>query len=118
MKTIRILSENAALGKRLYDTLYPAGYADLIVSDLSVIPSATQGDVLILYAKTHIAELIRQTQISGAQVILLLNPDSYARYLDTARHAGVRLLLMPVTPDALLDAVREAEEAISDMQRG
>lgn len=118
MKTIRILSENAALGKRLYDILYPAGYADLIVSDLSVIPSAKQGDILILYAKTHIAELIRQTGTSGAQVILLLNPDCYARYLDTARHVGVRLLLMPVTPDALLDAVREAEEAICDRQRG
>ncbi|MBR6419085.1 MAG: hypothetical protein IKS42_02005 [Oscillospiraceae bacterium] len=118
MNMIRILSENAALGKRLYEILYPAGFADLSVSDLSAMPLAKPGEIRILYAKNHITDLFRQAETSGAQVILLLNPDCYARYLDTARHAGVRLLLMPVTPDALLDAVREAEEAICDRQRG
>ena len=44
----------------------------------------------------------------GCKVLLLLNPDCYAMYLDRARHMGITLLLMPVAPYMLLDAVRNA----------
>ncbi len=108
MKKIRILSESAALGKRLRDILYQAGYADIAVSDLSASRGIQHDGILIIYAKSNIP-CIMQTAVScDAAVILLLNPDCYARYLDRARYAGIKLLLMPVAPFALLDAVQEA----------
>ena len=107
MKTIRIQSESAAIGRRLRDILYQAGYADIMVSELSDTPDERQDEICIIYAKSHIPDIIRNAADSACPVILLLNPDCYALHLDRARHAGIRLLLMPVVPYLLLDAVRE-----------
>ena len=104
MKTIRIISESAELGKRLRDILYQAGYAEISVSGLTAAP---QSDILIIYAKSRIPDIIRAAAECHAQTILLLNPDCYAMYLDRARYAGITLLLMPVAPDTLLDAVQD-----------
>ncbi len=104
MKTIRILSESAELGKRLRDILYQAGHAEISVSGLTAAP---QSDILIIYAKSRIPDIIQYASDCNAAVILLLNPDCYAMHLDRARHAGIRLLLMPVAPDTLLDAVQD-----------
>ena len=108
MKTIRILSGSAALGKRLHDILYQAGYADITVSDLSAMQGDPQDGILIIYAKSNIPCIMQWAGHCGCRVILLLNPDTYAMYLDRARHAGITLLLMPVAPYILLDAVQDA----------
>lgn len=105
MKKIRIISESAALGTRLRDILYQAGYAELFLSDLSAIAESLPDEIHIIYAKSRISDIMQSAAESGAQIILLLNPDCYAMHLDRARHAGIRLLLMPVAPDQLLDAV-------------
>lgn len=105
MKTIRIFSESAELGKRLRDILYQAGHTEFSVSGLAAAP---QSDILIIYAKSHIPDIIQYASDCEAAVILLLNPDCYAMYLDRARYAGICLLLMPVAPDTLLDAVSNA----------
>ena len=92
------------------DILYPAGYAHITVSDLSAMYteySWRQDSIMIIYAKTRIPEIIQNTADCGYPVILLLNPDCYAMYRDRARHAGITLLLMPVAPYMLLDAVKE-----------
>ena len=106
MKPIRILSESAALGSRLRDILYQAGYTDLALSEPSAIPRSPQNEILIIYAKSRIQDIM-QAAACHTQTILLLNPDCYAMYLDRARHAGIRLLLMPVAPDTLLEAVQD-----------
>ena len=108
MKTIRILTESAAVGTRLRDILYQDGFADIAISDLSALMEQRQDEVLIIYAKSRISELIQNSAECGCPVILLLNPDCYAMHLDRARHFGITLLLMPVTPFALLDAVQNA----------
>ncbi|MCQ2408456.1 MAG: hypothetical protein MJ065_08030 [Oscillospiraceae bacterium] len=105
MKTIRILSESAALGKRLRDILYQAGYTDIVISDLSAKPLSPLNEILIIYAKAHIPGVIQAAADCRAQTILLLNPDCYAMYLERARHAGITPLLMPVAPEMLLDTV-------------
>ena len=107
MTMIHILSESAATGKRLRDILYQAGYADIRVSDLSAFPEKRPDDILIIYAKSRISEIMKTAGGHGCSVIMLLNPDSYAMYRDRARHAGISLLLMPVPPYMLLDAVQE-----------
>ena len=107
MKKIRILSESAATGKRLRDILYQAGYPDIALSEPSAILRCPQSDLLIIYAKSHIPDIM-QAAACHAQTILLLNPDCYAMHLDRARHAGIKLLLMPVTPEKLLDAVQDS----------
>ena len=107
MKNIHIFSESAAIGRRLRDILYQAGYAEIAVSDLSAISAERQDEIIIIYAKSRIPEIIRNAADSGCQTVLLLNPDCYALHLERARHAGIRLLLMPVVPYLLLDAVRE-----------
>ncbi|MBR3267789.1 MAG: hypothetical protein IKI58_03525 [Oscillospiraceae bacterium] len=108
MKTIRIQSESSAVGIRLRDILYQAGYPNIRLSvptePLLIMPDA----LMILYAKRHIPEILRQAEQSGSPFILLLNADQYALHLDRARHAGIRLLLMPVDPYTLLEAVQEA----------
>lgn len=107
MKKIRILSESAATGKRLRDILYQAGYPDIALSEPSAMLRCPQSDLLIIYAKSRIPDIM-QAAACHAQTILLLNPDCYAMHLDRARHAGIKLLLMPVTPEKLLDAVQDA----------
>ena len=107
MKTIHILSETAAVGMRLRDILYQAGYADITVSDLSAFPAEQRDDILIIYAKSRISDIMRNAGENGSSVILLLNPDSFALYRDRARHIGIMLLLMPVAPYMLLDAVQQ-----------
>ncbi len=107
MKMIHIISESAAIGMRLRDILYQAGYADITVSDMSAV-AEVQDSILIFYAKTRISDLMREIADCGCPAVLLLNPDCYAMYLDRARHAGITLLLMPVAPYMLLDAVRQA----------
>lgn len=108
MKTIRILSESAATGMRLRDILYQAGYAEITYSVLNAIPDKSTADIFIIYAKSRISDILQTAADCDAQMILLLSPDCYARYLDRARHAGIKLLLMPVAPDTLLEAVRNA----------
>ena len=108
METIRIYSESAATGKRLRDILYQAGYAEITAADLSAMQNHSGGGILIIYAKSNISDIFRMTEDCGCPVILLLNPDCYARYLDRARHAGIRLLLMPVAPFLLVEAVQSA----------
>lgn len=108
MKTIHILSESAAIGMRLRDILYQAGYTAEKVSNLSALSGEQQCDILIIYAKTRISDIMQNASDSGCPVILMLNPDYYAMYLDRARHAGIALLLMPVEPYKLLECVREA----------
>ncbi|MBR3447759.1 MAG: hypothetical protein IKH27_08150 [Oscillospiraceae bacterium] len=108
MKTIRILSESAAVGMRLREILYQAGYADILLSDLSAMPAERQDSLLMIYAKTHIASVMQNAADSGCPVVLLLNPDCYAMYLDRARYLGITLLLMPAAPYMLLDAVQNA----------
>ena len=108
MKPIRILSESAALGSRLRDILYQAGYADIVLSEPSAMPRSPENEILIIYAKSRIPDIMRTAADSQAQTILLLNPDCYAMQLDRARHAGITLLLMPVAPDTLLDAVQDS----------
>lgn len=105
MKKIRIISESAALGTRLRDILYQAGYADISLSDLSAIAEALPDEIHVIYAKTRISDIMQSAAESDAQIILLLNPDCYVMHLDRARHTGICLLLMPVAPDQLLDAV-------------
>ena len=108
MKKIRILSESAATGKRLRDILYQAGYPDIALSEPSAILRCPQSDLLIIYAKSRIPDIM-QAAACHAQTILLLNPDCYAMHLlDRARYAGITLLLMPVAPDTLLDAVQNS----------
>ena len=107
MISIQILSESAAIGTRLRDILYQAGYADITVSDLTALAAQRQNKTIIIYAKTRIPEIIQKASSSGCPVILLLNPDCYAMYRDRARHLGMTLLLMPVAPYVLLDAVQE-----------
>ena len=107
MTAIHIFSESAAIGRRLRDILYQAGYADITVSDLSVLSAQRQHEAIIIYAKTRIPEIMQNAADSGCPVILLLNPDCYAMYRDRARHAGIALLLMPVAPYMLLDTVQE-----------
>ena len=107
MKKIRILSESAATGKRLRDILYQAGYPDIALSEPSAMLRSPQSDLLIIYAKSRIPDIM-QAAACHAQTILLLNPDCYAMHLDRARHAGIKLLLMPVTPEKLLDAVQDS----------
>ncbi len=108
MNTIHILSESAAVGTRLRDILYQDGFADIAVSDVSRIAAERQDGILIIYAKSRISDLMQSSANCGCPVILLLNPDCYARYLDRARHFGITLLLMPVVPYMLLDAVQNA----------
>ena len=108
METIRIYSESAATGKRLRDILYQAGYAEITAADLSAVQNHSGGGILIIYAKSNISDIFRMTEDCGCPVILLLNPDCYARYLDRARHAGITLLLMPVAPFLLVEAVQSA----------
>ena len=108
MKPIRIISEYAAIGSRLRDILYQAGYADITLSDLTAARTMYTDEILIIYAKSHISDIFQIAGDRQAKTILLLNPDCYAMYLDRARHAGMTLLLMPVAPDMLLDAVQNA----------
>ena len=108
METIRIYSESAATGKRLRDILYQAGYAEITAADLSAMQNHSGGGIMIIYAKSNISDIFRMTEDCGCPVILLLNPDCYARYLDRARHAGIRLLLMPAAPFLLVEAVQSA----------
>ncbi|MBP0971066.1 MAG: hypothetical protein J5753_03395 [Oscillospiraceae bacterium] len=108
MKPIQILSESAAVGTRLKDILYQDGFADIRLSDLSAIPDMLPDAVLIVYAKSNISGLMHQLSPRGGSIILLLNPDCYALYLDRARHCGITLLLMPVAPFTLLEAVEKA----------
>lgn len=110
MTAIHIFSESAATGRRMRDILYPAGYAYITVSDLSALYtgySGRQDGIMIIYAKTRIPDIIQIAADSGCPVILLLNPDCYAMYRDRAGHLGITLLLMPVSPYMLLDAVQE-----------
>ena len=107
MTTIHILSESAAIGRRLRDILYQAGYADITVSDPSALSAERQNELIILYAKSRISEIIQIAASSDCPVILLLNPDCYAMFRDRARHAGITLLLMPVPPYILLNTVQE-----------
>ena len=65
------------LGKRLRDILYEAGHAEISVSGLAAAP---QSDILIIYAKTRIPDIIQYASDCDAAVILLLNPDCYATY--------------------------------------
>ena len=106
MKPIHILSESAVIGSRLRDILYQDGFADIILSDLCAMPEHPQDAILIVYARSRISDLLRSIADCGSPVILLLNPDCYALYLERARHLGITLLLMPVAPYMLLDAVR------------
>lgn len=108
MKTIRILSESAAIGTRLRDILYQDGYSDITLSDLSAVPEYRKDAVTIIYAKSNITAWMQSLSDCGCSAILLLNPDCYAMHLDRARHIGITLLLMPVAPYVLLDAVRNA----------
>ncbi len=109
MKTIRIFSESAAIGRRLREILYLAdGAEEIELSDFSAIPEDKPETILIVYAKSNIPAVFRNLGQYRCPVILLLNPDCYAMYLDRARHAGITLLLMPVAPYMLLDAVRSA----------
>ena len=108
METIRILSESAATGMRLRDILYQAGYAEITCSVLTAVPDSEPADIFVIYAKTHISDVMQFASDCNAAIILLLNPDCYARHLDRARHIGIKLLLMPVSPEMLLDAVRDA----------
>ena len=108
MNTIRILSESAAVGTRLRDILYQEGFADITLSDLSALREKRQNDILIIYAKSSVSGLIQSLSGSDCRIILLLNPDCYAMYLDRARYIGITPLLMPVAPFMLLDAVRNA----------
>ena len=80
MKTIRILSESAELGKRLRDILYQAGHAEISVSGLTAAP---QSDILIIYAKSRIPDIIQYASDCNAAVILLLAFRSPA--IDTGR---------------------------------
>ena len=107
MRTIRILSESASVGKRLRDILYQDGFSDIALSDLRVSQLSCRNDILIIYAKTNITGLMQSLSDFGGSAILLLNPDSYAMHLDRARYIGIELLLMPVAPFMLLDAVRK-----------
>ena len=106
MKKIHILSESAAIGSRLRDILYQAGYGDIVLSDLTAIPAEQTDEIIIVYAKSRIFDVIQSVESCGCPAILLLNPDCYAMYIDRARHADITLLLMPVAPFALLDAVQ------------
>lgn len=108
MKSISIMSESAAVGRRLRDILYQAGYSDIAVSDLSAMQAEPGDSIRIIYAKARISGIFQNIESAGCSVILLLNPDCYAMYLDRARHAGITLLLMPVAPYILLDAVQSA----------
>ena len=108
MKPIRILSESAVIGSRLRDILYQAGYADIALSEPAAMLRSPKNEILIIYAKSRIPDIIRAAEDCSAQTILLLNPDCYAMHLDRARHAGITLLLMPVAPETLLDAVQSA----------
>ena len=109
MKTIHIFSESAAVGKRLRDILYQDGFTEILLSDFSSArPDSRESEILIIYAKTRIPDVMQSLANCGCKVLLLLNPDCYAMYLDRARHMGITLLLMPVAPYMLLDAVRNA----------
>lgn len=108
MNTIQILSESAAVGKRLRDILYQDGFSDITLSDLSAVPEYRRDAVTVIYAKSNISALMQNLSADSGKIILLLNPDCYAMHLDRARHIGVTLLLMPVAPYVLLDAVRNA----------
>ena len=108
MKTIRILSESAAVGTRLRDILYQEGYSDITLSDLSAVPEYRKDADTIIYAKSNITAWMQSLSDCGCSATLLLNPDCYAMHLDRARHIGITLLLMPVAPYVLLDAVRNA----------
>ena len=107
MNQIYILSESAGVGNRLHEIIYQAGYADTFVPNLEAFPELRQNGILIIYAKSHISDMIQNAVNTNYRVILLLNPDFYALYLDRARHAGIKLLLMPVAPYVLLDAIKE-----------
>ncbi len=108
MKTIHIFSESAAVGMRLRDILYQDGFSDIAMSDLSALPETRSDAITIIYAKSNIPGLMQHLSGCGGSVILLLNPDCYAMQLDRARHIGITLLLMPVAPFVLLDAVQNA----------
>lgn len=109
MKTIRILSESAAVGKRLRDILYQAGFSDVALSGTAELPQTLPDGIAVIYVKSRISDTIRAASGFGCPVVLLLNPDCYAMYIDRARHAGITLLLMPIAPYMLLDAVKNAE---------
>ena len=106
-KVIHILSESAAVGTRLRDILYQDGFSDIVLSDLSAMPQSLPDGFLIIYAKTRVSDLMQELASCGRTVILLVNPDCYAIFLDRARYLGITLLLMPVAPFVLLDAVRQ-----------
>ena len=108
MKTIQVLSESAAVGKRIRDILYQDGYSDITLSDLTGLSEIPQDSVAVIYAKSNISGLMQSLSEYGGSIILLLNPDCYAIHIDRARHIGITLLLMPVVPYMLLDAVRNA----------
>ena len=108
MKQIQIRTESSAVGIRLRDILYQAGFSDIRLSVQTDLLPDMPDCLTILYAKRHIPDIIRLAAQSSHPVILLLNPDQYALQLDRARHAGVRLLLMPVDPFTLIEAVQEA----------
>ena len=93
---------------RMRDILYQDGFADITVSDVSAMPARPRDLILIIYAKSNISGLIQNLSECECKVILLLNPDCYAMYLERARHCGITLLLMPVAPFVLLDTVRSA----------
>ena len=108
MKMIQIFSDSGAVGMRMRDILYEDGFADITVSAVSAMPEHPRDHILIIYANSNLAGLMQNLSGCGCRVILLLNPDCYAMYLDRARHCGFTLLLMPVAPFMLLDAVRSA----------
>ena len=108
MNRIQILSESATVGMRLRDILYQDGFSDISLADLTALQDIRQNAVTIIYAKSNISALMQSLSDCGGSIILLLNPDCYAMQLDRARHMGITLLLMPVAPYMLLDAVRSA----------
>ena len=108
MNRIQILSESASVGMRLRDILYQDGFSDITLADLTALQDIPQNAVTIIYAKSNISALMQNLSDCGGSIILLLNPDCYAMQLDRARHMGITLLLMPVAPYMLLDAVRNA----------
>ena len=111
MSDIQLYIASRTVCERLYAILYQAGFSG--ISTISSLREYALENTLIVYQRDRIPEMLRRmSDFAGntlRRMIMLMDPDQYALYLDRARQLGITLLLMPVSPYMLLEALQEAE---------
>ena len=109
MVDIQLLTASRAVGDRLYAILYQAGFP--CISQIRTLNDYISGSMLIVYHRNVIPELLHLLSHHNAEpdsrIMMLLDPDQYAMYIDRVRHLGIKALLMPAAPFAFVECVQE-----------